>query len=73
MADMTVTWPGAIQADTWGGGVERLGGKLVTHDSAGESRFVITPVHDETVESVYVNAVKYDSTLDGLSKVGERR
>ena len=65
MADVTVTWKGAVPVDSFGGQAEHVGARSATSDPRSISAgFDIRPFHSENEVSAMPGAVPYVSSLD---------
>jgi len=66
MADLTVTWKGAVSFDSFQGqqAAVRDAGHVSFDAAAMAAGFDIRPVHDSSVESAFGDAVPYSSDAD---------
>lgn len=67
MADMNVTWKGAVAVDSWGGKVAELGGVLVVGDTAAQAAGFQVKPSETGVSAMGPDAVPYASTDEDFS------
>lgn len=69
MADVTVTWKGAVPVDSMNGGGELIGARAVVMDPrATAAGFTIAQFHSENEVSAMPGAVPYLSSHDDPAK-----
>jgi hypothetical protein len=69
MPDMSITWPGAVLVDAYGGKVDVVGGLQVDDPAMAASGFKIVPVNSNGNVPVMRGAVPYVSDSDGVSEL----